>query len=52
LKAARITGTIMARITEVRLEHQGSGFVLDTPHLSPCRTPVIKIAVDRAGSGY
>ena len=47
LKAARINGTIMARITEIRLEHQGSGSVTDTPHLSPCRAPVIKIAVDR-----
>jgi hypothetical protein len=46
LKAARITGSIQAQITP-QGDHHGGGNVVDTPHLSRCRVPTIKVAVDR-----
>lgn len=45
LKASRVTGTITAQITP-NGDHQGGGDVVDTPHLSRCRVPVINIRVD------
>ncbi|HYH58438.1 MAG TPA: hypothetical protein VD790_04380 [Thermoleophilaceae bacterium] len=42
---ARITGEIVARIVDG--DHQGSGNVVDTPHRSRCRVPVIGVRVDK-----
>jgi len=44
--AARVTGQINAQISENDGKPQGGGNVVDTPHLSKCRVPAIKIAVD------
>jgi hypothetical protein len=42
---ARVTGEITARIVDGR--HEGSGSVVDTPHRSRCRVPVIGVRVDK-----
>ena len=44
--AARVTGMINAQISENDGKPQGGGNIADTPHLSKCRVPAIKIAVD------
>ena len=43
--AARVTGTIVGR--SIDGEPQGGGDVVDTPHRSRCRVPVIDVKVDR-----
>ena len=44
-RRARITGEIVARTVDG--DPQGSGNVVDTPHRSRCRVPVINVFVDR-----
>ena len=44
-RGAIVKGTIEASITP-NGDIQGGGDVSDTPHLAPCRVPVIKVAVD------
>ena len=44
-KAAIVLGSIQAQITP-NGDHQGGGSIADHPHLSRCRVPAIKLAVD------